>query len=464
MSIFKIKKGLDLPIVGSPKQEIDPAKAKVSSVGVVCVDFPFLKPILEVKEGDKVKVGSPLFLDNKSGHKFTSIGGGVVKKINRGERRKLLSIEIGLDSREEYQEFKSFSHSEVLDLSSEAIKEQLITSGMWNRLRTRPFSKVPNPNSSSNSSPRSIFVTAIDTAPLAPDPKVIIKENAKSFALGLDVLAKINGVPVNVCITSHSSNASDFVIPSGKSLNIFFHFFSGPHPAGLVGTHIHKIDPITSISDEVWHLGYQDVIAIGKLFETGRLFVERYVSLAGPQVKNPRILKVREGVNLEEIVAGETLDGENRVVSGSILSGHSASEPGMGFLSHFTNTVSVLQEDRRRFFHGFVAPGFNDFSVKPIMASKLLGKGKRFAFGTLLNGSTRDVVPIGSYEKVMPLDIEITYLVRALLMDDLENAEKLGALELDEEDLALTTFVCPGKNDIGLALSNVLKSIEKENS
>ncbi len=458
MGEFNIKKGLDLPITGSPHQKIDQSSKKINSVGLICADYPYLKPLLDVKVGGQVRVGDPLFLDNKSKITFTSIAGGTIKAINRGERRKLLSIEVALSEKEEYKEFNSYSYQEALVLSRDAVKKQLIDSGAWTFFRTRPFSKIPSPT---GNFPRSIFVTAIDTSPLAPRPELIIQQNKESFSLGLDIIAKLT-TPVHVCVSPEKEQ--NLTIPHGKNNDIVFHFFSGKHPAGLVGTHIHHIDPIITINDEVWHIGYQDVIAIGKLFSTGKLFLDKYVALAGPQVASPRIIKTRKGANLLELTQGELLEGENRIISGSPLYGEPASAAAVGFLGNFTNTISVLKEDRRRFFHGFLTPGFNDFSVKPIMASRLLGDKKLFSFGTLLNGSVRDVVPIGSYESVMPLDLEISYLVRSLLSGDTETAEKLGALELDEEDLSLVTFACPGKNDIGKALNNVLYEIEKENN
>ncbi len=460
MANFVIKKGLDLPVLGAPDQRVDAlfnSSKLVSRVGLICADFPFLKPILEVKVGDEVKIGDPLFIDNKSQIKFTSIAGGKIRAVNRGARRKLISIEIDLSENEEMRTFPSYTSGEILNLSSKAIREQLVVSGAWTSFRTRPFSKVPDPQKN----PRSIFITAVDSNPLAPRPEVIIEKNQDSFKTGLDVIARMSPTPVHVCVSPVVSYDERFKIPHGESSNIFFHFFSGKHPAGLVGTHIHHLDPITGPNDEVWHIGYQDVIAIGKLFREGRIFLDRYVALSGPQMSNPRIVKTRKGADLLALVQGEVEGERNRVVSGSLLNGHNASESGWGFLGNFDNSVSVLREDNRRFFHGFVWPGFNDFSVKPIVASRLLGK-KLFSFGTLLNGSVRDVVPIGSYEAVMPLDIEITFLVRALLAGDTDTAEKLGALELDEEDLALVTFACPGKNDIGKALGEILQQIEKE--
>jgi len=235
--------------------------------------------------------------------------------------------------------------------------------------------------------------------------------------------------------------------------------FKGPHPAGLPGTHIHFLDPVNR-NKVVWHVQAQDVVAIGKLFVTGKLCCDRIVSLAGPQVKNPRLLRTRIGASIEELADGELQDGENRVISGSVLSGRVAGGS-LGFLGRYHQQITVLEEGNQREFLGWLTPGFNKFSLKKILFSALM-PGKKFAFDTALNGGKRSVFPIGSYEKVMPMDIIPTYLLRSMMVDDVEEAEKLGCLELVEEDLALCTFVSPAKQDYGIVLRRNLTIIEKE--
>lgn len=448
--INKVKKGLNIPILGSPKQKVDSSpSSKINSVGLIGKNYRGMKPTLMVEEGDVVKIGQKLFEDKKNpGVFYTASASGKVKSINRGEKRSFLSLIIEVDGKDDvfYSKIESPNN-----LNTEKIKEILLDTGLWTYIRVRPFAKVANPNDN----PHSIFVNVMDTQPLAPNPEIIINLHQNEFQVGLQILSKLTEGKVNLC--KHPSAN----IPHGESGKVINHFFDGSHPAGLVGYHIHCIDPVININKKVWYLGYQDVIAIGQLFSTGNFPTHRYVSLAGPQVENPRILKTRIGANLFDLTKGELKEAENRIISGSVLSGNQADDL-VGFLGLYDNIVSVVAEDRKRVFHGFLAPGFDKFSVKNTFVSKIFPL-KKFAFGTSLNGSRRDVVPIGSYEQVMPYDMISTFLVRALLSKDLELAEKLGALELDDEDVSLCTFVCPGKNDIGKALVEVLELIDKEN-
>jgi Na+-transporting NADH:ubiquinone oxidoreductase subunit A len=445
-----IKKGLDLPIAGAPKQTIDQGRA-VRSVAVLGSDFPGMKPTMEVAEGDVVKKGQVLFSDKKTeGVVYTAPASGQVININRGAKRVLLSVVIDVDAQSsEEVTFDSHTSEALLDLSADAVVQQLVASGMWVAIRQRPFGKVPDPASK----PRSIFVTAMDTNPLAADPSVIIADAANEFAAGLDVLARLTEGPVFVC---HERGK---FLPTGNDSRITAHEFSGPHPAGLPGTHIHFLDPV-SADKTVWYVNYQDVIAIGHLFLTGTLNFSRIVSLAGPGAANPRLVRTLQGANLDELTAGEMIDGAQRVISGSVLAGHTAKGP-VAYLGRYHNQVSVLPEDTERRLFGYLAPGANRHSVFPAFLSKWLGE-KHIEFTTTSNGSARGMVPIGTYEKVMPLDILATQLLRSLLVGDLETAINLGCLELDEEDIALCTYACPGKYEFGPVLRHVLDQIEKE--
>ena len=236
--------------------------------------------------------------------------------------------------------------------------------------------------------------------------------------------------------------------------------FSGPHPSGTVGLHIGLLDPVGS-AKTVWHVGLQDLLGIGALVLTGKLDVVRLVSLAGPGVKKPCLLRTRLGASVDELVAGDLCDGENRVISGSILNGRAAAGDVLGYLGRFHNQITVLAEGREREFMGWLAPGSNKFSLSRLFLSALSPK-KKFKFTTTTNGSPRAIVPIGLYEQVMPLDILPTFLLRSLACDDMEQSLKLGCLELDEEDLALCSFVDPGKTDFGTLLRRNLELIERE--
>ena len=440
-----IKKGLDLPIAGAPKQEIEdgPAIGKVAVLGVDSID---LRPTMAVSEGDSVKKGQLLFEDKKTpGVRYTSPASGKVIGVHRGAKRALLSVVIEVAGDEE-ERFEQHVGTAPDQLSRQQVRDTLVESGLWTALRTRPYSKVPMPASA----PHSIFVTAIDTNPLAADPQAVLRESEDDFARGLTLLGKLTEGPVYVC------KAPGVSIAAAEAQVVEF---AGPHPAGLPGTHIHFLDPVGA-AKTVWHIGYQDVVACGKLFATGSLWTERVVALGGPQVEQPRLLRTRQGACLSELTAGQLQPGENRVIAGSVLAGRVASGP-LDFLGRYHAQVSVLAEGREREFLGWQKPGVDKFSIKNVFASKLL-PSQLFDFTTSTEGSDRAMVPIGSYEQVMPLDILATLLLRALIVEDTDRAQALGCLELDEEDLGLCTFACPGKHEYGPILRRNLARIERE--
>lgn len=442
--MIKINKGLDLPITGAPEQAVS-AAVEAKSVAVIGFDYIGMKPTMLVKAGDRVKLGQVIFTDKKTvGVNYTAPAAGVVKAINRGEKRALQSVVIEIDG-DDAVEFAKFDAAALASVTAQQVEENLVASGQWTALRTRPFSKVPAPGTK----PSSIFVTAMDTNPLAADPAVIIAEQKEAFSNGLTLLGKL--AQVHLC----KSAGAD--VPTADGVNVAE--FSGMHPAGNAGTHIHFLDP-ASEKKTVWTIGYQDVIAVGHLFTTGKLFTDRVVALAGPQVSAPTLLRTRVGADLEELTAGRLVSGDNRVISGSILNGRHA-KGAYAYLGRYSNQVSVLLEGREREFMGWITPGSDKFSVLNMFAS-VLAKGKKFAFTTTTNGSERAMLPVGQFEQLMPLDILPTQLLRALVVGDMESAIALGCLELDEEDLALMTFACPGKYEYGPILRDNLTTIEKE--
>ncbi|WP_426617218.1 Na(+)-translocating NADH-quinone reductase subunit A [Raoultella sp. R2A007] len=446
--MIKITKGLTLPIAGMPSQQIT-SQVAVKRVALLGEEYVGMRPSLAVREGDRVQKGQTLFEDKKNpGVCFTAPAAGVISAIHRGERRVLQSIVIDVDGDDAVQ-FPRYAPDDLAGLSRETVQQQLLTSGMWTALRTRPFSKTPAPNSV----PAAIFVTAIDTNPLAADPQPIIFAQREAFDAGLTLLASLTDGKVHVC------QASGGKLGGHRSGQVTFNQFAGPHPAGLAGTHIHFLEPV-SLTKQVWHLNYQDAIAIGRLFLEGELSSERIIALGGPQVKEPRLIKTCSGVSLDELLAGELLDGENRVISGSVLSGTRAQGP-HAFLGRFHLQVSVVKEGREKELFGWVMPGKDKFSITRTTLGHFL-KHKLFNFSTDTNGGERSMVPIGNYERVMPLDILPTILLRDLLAGDTDSAQALGCLELDEEDLALCTYVCPGKYEYGPALRSVLTQIEQE--
>jgi Na+-transporting NADH:ubiquinone oxidoreductase subunit A len=446
--MIKIRRGLDLPISGTPEQTISDGP-KARSVAVVGPDYHGMKPTMAVAVGDKVKLGQLLFTDKKTeGVRYTAPAAGTVAAINRGERRMLQSVVIDVEG-DEAETFNALSEAELNAASAETVRNLLNEAGLWTALRTRPYSKVP----AVDSAPHAIFVSAMDTNPLAADPQVVLKERADDFVAGLKVLARLTEGKVYVS----KAPGADIPVASGEQFAV--NEFGGVHPAGNVGTHIHYLDAV-SASKTVWSINYQDVAAFGAFVTTGRIDTRRVVALAGPVVSQPRLLRTRIGASLDELTAGQ-LEGEgNRVISGSVFGGRTARGP-YAYLGRYHTQVSVLKEgDDRPMFHYF-RPGINLFSVLNIYLSKLL-PAKRFSFTTTTNGGERAMVPVGSYEKVMPLDILPTQLLRALIVGDTESAQQLGCLELDEEDLALCTFVCPGKYEYGPILRDNLTTIERE--
>ena len=444
--MIRIKRGLDLPMTGSPEQRIENAKP-VSAVAVIGFDYNGMKPTMEVKEGDRVKLGQVLFTDKKTpGVVYTAPGAGVVKAINRGERRVFQSVEIQLDG-DEQETFAQYTPEQLASLTSEQIRENLQQSGLWTAFRTRPYSKVP----AVDSTPNSIFVNAMDTNPLAADPAVVLQEYATEFSQGLVILSRL--AKVFLC------KAPDAVIPGEQTAGVSTESFAGPHPAGLAGTHIHYLDPV-SASKTVWTIGYQEVVAIAKLFTSGKIWTERVIALAGPVAKKPRLVRTRLGAHLGELTQGELEGDQNRVISGSVFGGRTARGV-CNYLGRYHTQVSCLHEGNERQMLHYIRPGVDKFSTLNIFISKLFA-GKKFAFDTSTNGSPRAMVPVGNYEKVMPLDILPTQLLRALIVGDTEVAQQLGCLELDEEDLALCAYVCAGKYEYGPILRDNLTRIEQE--
>ena len=446
--MFRIRKGLDLPISGVPEQHVTTG-ASIHHVAIVGDDYVGMRPAMLVQEGDRVIKGQALFEDKKNpGVMFTAPASGTVVAIHRGERRVLQSVVIQIEG-DEKREFARFDAADLATLSHDAVQTQLLESGLWTALRTRPYSKTPVPGTV----PAAIFVTAIDTNPLSADPQPLILAERNAFDAGLTVLTRLTPGKVHVCQASGGKLGGH---PQGQ---VAFNEFAGPHPAGLVGTHIHFLEPV-SLTKQVWHLNYQDVIAIGKLFTTGELCAERIIAIGGPQATQPRLVRTLLGADLTALLAGETKEGENRIISGSVLSGRHATGP-MAWLGRFHLQVSVVLEGREKELFGWVLPGAEKYSVTRTTLGHFL-RHKLFNFSTSTNGGERAMVPIGNYERVMPLDILPTVLLRDLLAGDTDGAQALGCLELDEEDLALCTYVCPGKYEYGPVLREVLTRIEQE--
>jgi Na+-transporting NADH:ubiquinone oxidoreductase subunit A len=448
-SLHKSSKGLDLPLAGEPAPQIDVALA-VGRVAVLGLDTHGLKPSLLVAPGDAVRLGQPLYEDKKNpGVRYTAPASGRVIELHRGERRALISLVIQVDhDTRDATEFSCYTARPVGSLGDADVRALLIESGLWTAFRTRPFSKVP----SADARPAAIFVTATDTRPHAPPPDLVLADRQDEFRVGMQVLTRLTDGPVFLCQRAGARHD----VPPGVSVAEF----AGPHPSGNASWHIHRLLP-ANLHRVVWTVGYQDVVAFGHLFGRGTLDVTRVVSLAGPGVVRPRLLRTRLGASLEELTQGELRAGQLRIISGSALDGRGVTGPGDAFLGRYHLQIAVLPEAGEREMFGYIALGLEKHSVTNTVLGALRSS-HRFVLTTSTNGSPRAMVPIGSYERVMPFDMLPTFLLRALITKEDARAADLGALELDEDDVALCTYVCPGKYEYGPLLRAALERIEKE--
>ncbi|CAK8725649.1 Na(+)-translocating NADH-quinone reductase subunit A [Candidatus Electrothrix laxa] len=448
---FTITKGLDIPISGTPEQSIQ-AGNPVTEVALLGFDYVGLKPTMKIRVGDQVTAGQLLFTDKKNpGVRFTSPAPGKVKAIHRGPRRRFESLVIELEGEERLSFTPPCPTPKDLP-DTDAIKDILIQSGQWTALRTRPYGKVPSPDAEA----ASLFITAIDSQPLAADPAVIINEYRGDFILGMNALQSLTAKTFLCCSQGINIRRSDHP-------NIEVAYFSGPHPSGLASTHIHLLDPVCS-DKEVWHIGYQDVIAVGHLFRTGKLWEERVVALTGPSMQRPRLIKTLAGASVLELCQNEIADPQARLIAGSVLNGHGMGEENVhGYLGRYQQQICALPEKDGSGLLNWLRPGGDRYSSLPIFLSAFTKKaGTKFPLSTASWGGERAILPMGTYEKVMPLNLIATSLLKSIATGNTEKAASLGCLELIEEDLALCSFVCPGKNNFGLMLREVLSRIEED--
>jgi Na+-transporting NADH:ubiquinone oxidoreductase subunit A len=446
MTVVRSSRGLDLPLAGAPGTAVETART-VTSVAVLGPDYPGLKPALQVEVGNRVRLGQGLFEDKQHpGVRYTTPAGGTVTAIHRGERRALVSVVIAVDDSAAPAPMASWG-GPVSRPDGATMRALLLESGLWTALRTRPFSRVASPDAQ----PAAIFVTAMDTRPHAVLSAQVIAERATDFHAGLAGLTALAST-IFACV----GEGMHVEVPAGVQVVEF----AGPHPSGNAGWHVHRLLPVSQ-HRSVWTIGYQDVIAIGRLLATGALDVQRIVSLGGPGALRPRLLRTRLGASLDELVDGELVPGRQRVISGSVLDGRARTSTADAFLGRHHLQIAVLPEGGEREMFGYIVPGAEKFSVTGTVLGAFR-RAHRFAFSTTTNGSPRAMVPIGSYERVMPFDILPTFLLRSLITRDDQRAAELGALELDEDDIALCTYVCPGKTEYGPLLRAALDRIEKE--
>ncbi len=446
---YRIKKGFDIRLAGKAGKVL---KGEVASVlyGVKPTDFPGLIPGLGIKIGDSVKAGTVLFFDKKRPEiRFCSPVSGTVKEINRGEQRKILDVVIERGG----NLFEDFGRADVTRLGREEIINKLLQSGLWPAIRQRPYHVIADPSRK----PKSIFISGFDTAPLAPDLNFIMDNSSTHlFYTGLKALGKLTEGKVHLGLSGNEQPSE--VLKNAPSVEISY--FSGPHPAGNVGVHIHHIDPLNK-GEVIWFVNLQDVITIGCLFEEGIYRPERVVALAGPAVTEPAYFKVLSGISIKSVTENKVEDGDLRYISGNVLTGANAGPD--GYLGFYDSLITVLPEGRYHEFFGWALPGLNKFSFSRTFLSSLFRK-KEYRLNTNIHGGKRAFVMTGLYEKVLPMDILPMQLLKAILAEDIDAMENLGIYEVAEEDFALCEFVCPSKIEIQSIIRQGIDLMIKEMS
>lgn len=445
--IIKIKKGLNIKLKGEA-EKITVSPESVDTVLVSPLDFHGSVPKLSVNVGDNVKAGTPLFYDKlRPSVQFCSPVSGEVIEINRGEKRKLLSIRILADKQTEYVDF---GKADPLSLSREEIVERIAKSGVWPSIRQRPFDVIANPENT----PKSIVVSSFDTAPLAPDMDFVVHGCGTEFQTGLNALSKLASV---VYLNVHATKTkSDIFL---KAQNVTLNTFDGPHPAGNAGVQIHHVDPVNK-GESVWIMNPQDVVILGRLFTEGRYNAVKVIALTGSEVVKRRYVKVISGAPVKPILDGNLTAGkELRIISGNVLTGHHI--PDNGHLGFYDNQITVIPEGKDPEFFGWLMPGLNKFSINRSFFSWLT-PGKQYTLDTALHGEDRAFVVTGEYEKVFPMNIYPVYLLKSILANDIEQMESLGIYEVAPEDFALCEFVCTSKINTQDIVRKGLDSIMEE--
>jgi Na+-transporting NADH:ubiquinone oxidoreductase subunit A len=447
MNQFKVKRGYDLPIKGQAEKTII-GNAESTHAYVHPSKIPGIKPRLLVKKGDQVKRGTPLYQDKQNTDRiFVSPASGTIDEIALGERRALDKVSIKI-SGDDVEQFRAYKRDEVSGIDRSELIDHLMKGGLWPQIRQRPFSRI----ASRDIEPSSIFVNCMDTAPLAADPEFNLQGKTVEFQTGIEAL-KVLCPTVHVVVAA-GNNSSDFL----KLEGVHKHAFAGKHPAGLTSTHIHKIDPIGH-GKHVWFLNARDVVDIGDFLLVGQYPVERVVCVAGPAVDKPGYVKTKKGTPIAEIARLAGPEENVRFISGNVLSG-SAAEAGDS-IGLYDDLVTVVREGGEQRFLGWLIPGFSRPTYSRAYMSGFL-PARRMDMDTSLNGEERAFVKTGDYEKVMGLDVLPEFLIKAILIEDIERMEKLGILEVDPEDFALCAYICPSKIEFSDIVARGIEMMEAE--
>jgi len=445
---IKIKRGLNINLTGKADKTIASAPPP-ETYSIKPAGFIDVVPKLLVQQGDEVLAGTPLFFDKQNESvQFCSPVSGEIAEIVRGDKRRILEIKILADSRMNYH---SFGISSPDNLSRQEIIDRLLISGVWPFIRQRPFGIIARPQEL----PKSVFVSAFDSSPLAPDLDFIIEESAADFQAGLDVLKKLTEGKLHLNIHDGGNTSPVFSKAKGVQINTV----SGPHPAGNVGVQIHHIDPVNK-GEVVWCVNAQDVPVIGRLFTKGIFDTTRILALTGSQVLRPAYYRFLVGAGINHILGHAGLkEGKNRVISGNVLTGEKIGAD--GHLNFYDTQITVIPEGGEPEFIGWLKPGFNKFSVSRAFFSWLTPR-KKFTLDTNLHGEERPFVISGQYEQVLPMDIYPVQLLKSILVEDLDLMEQLGIYEVVEEDFALCEFICTSKIESQKIIRKGLNIVRKE--
>tara|TARA_B100002052_G_scaffold241646_1_gene226191 strand:+ start:9850 stop:11196 length:1347 start_codon:yes stop_codon:yes gene_type:complete len=447
MATIHLTKGHNIKIAGNPVKRIVDLPCP-SIVKIIPDDFPSVKPKLLIKEGDKVQIGDKIFFDkNNTSVFFCSHVSGLIKNIKFGDRRKIEEIEISCENNDS---ILSKPEVNIDSCSVEDVKEILLESGLWPTLRQRPFSKIAKPSSE----PKSIFVTGMPTGPFAPDLNFILQNNNDTINMGFKVISRLTSGNVNLVLDRNK----DYDIFSDLDF-VNTHYFSGPHPSGNTGIHIHHIDPISDKDDIVWYISLQDLNDIGKFFKDGIYPSEKYISCGGACLSDPSYYKIKKGMLISNILENQKIDPDNIIISGDVLSGQKTSldKP----LNFYSETLSVIKHSKDRDFLGWILPGSSKYSLSRTFLSSIFNK-KETNFDTRINGSRRAIIPFGRWEKMLPMDIIPDFLVKSILAKDVEDMEKYGIYECDHEDFSLCAYACQSKVEVSKIIKEGLELIESE--
>ena len=447
--IITLRKGLDINLAGAASKQLS-ALPMASEYGISPLDFEGVTPKLLVKVGDEVKAGTPLFF-NKADERilFTSPVSGVVSAINRGEKRKVLSVTV---TPAETQTYEAFPKLDAQKASRDEVVEVLLKSGLWPMIQQRPYGIIANPSDQ----PKAIFISAFDSSPLAPDYGFVLENEMEAVEAGIALMGRLTEGKVHLSMLKGSEGK--FAQVKGAEL----HTFAGKHPAGNVGVQIHHIDPVNK-GEVVWTVNIQDVAIIGRLVKEGKVDMTKTIALAGSEVEAPQYYKMIAGARIDSVVAGKVKaqkEGDSvRIISGNVLTGAKRSEA--EFVGFYANQLTLIPEGDKFELFGWMMPRFKKFSVSRAYFSWLFPK-KQYMLDTNLNGGERPFVVSGLYEQYLPMDIYPVYLLKACLAGDIDKMENLGIYEVVEEDIALCEFVDPSKIEMQQVLRDGINLMIKE--